>query len=665
MSIKRGKHQIVLLLTVFLVFIGVLLLTSSQSSYVSTGYTSHQTSAATLVSNLPGLGVQTPLGLVIKTDTDLLSYLQVAAAAGSQTIPLSKGFIKINGRSLQSILFNDKLLTVIDEAGSGQATLTYTATTSTGQTLSLSESFIIDNTPPVITVQTVTPSQIQALVTDQHSGSVVARVGYSIPPALDPHWLDASAYTITPQGNGILILIPNPDPAKNYYVIAHDPVFNVKRSSLSSVTGTSSPATAFASLTKLPPVTGLVALTGFQTKEPGTKEPGKPGRPTGNPICGNGKREGNEQCDPPGAHNQCAQNQVCNTQCQCQAIPTCGNGKLDSGEQCEQGTTNTCPALFICQPNCQCRLGDSPTTWYPGAYSGYSYTPIQASLFCGNSKVELQLGEECDPPNAGPPPTCCPDCKKPYTLFIKFIFRNKRETGDNLEGFALQLRQTIQQALAGTSFTAAGGAIRVHVVDERGEQTRNIGNSDLPGIMADAARDPNNVGNVLFFMYDDVRNLGGIAAHQTVGTISSSSGVTQHSSTAFPTAQPGYPPIITVISATLVTHDISRGVNPYYRVTHELIHQLMRGAGSSTTVTGRDINNNPTSGGHVFTDGNLMIPDDTLSVTTPSGTIIVIHMGLSLEQWQKDIINQAYNQRKCHATTPGSAGGATTNGWFA
>ena len=60
---------------------------------------------------------------------------------------------------------------------------------------------------------------------------------------------------------------------------------------------------------------------------------------TADPYCGDGIKNGNEQCD--GEGTACTTTEgiagVCSKSCTCTANPYCGDGKLDSGEKCEQG----------------------------------------------------------------------------------------------------------------------------------------------------------------------------------------------------------------------------------------------------------------------------------------------------------------------------------------
>ncbi len=90
------------------------------------------------------------------------------------------------------------------------------------------------------------------------------------------------------------------------------------------------------------------------------------------PVCGNGRVESGEQCDPPNSANHCSST--------CRWLPYCGDGTVNqASEQCEPPNTSTCNA------SCQ---------------------TIAAAPVCGNGVVET--GEQCEPPNTS---VCGADCK--------------------------------------------------------------------------------------------------------------------------------------------------------------------------------------------------------------------------------------------------------------
>lgn len=64
--------------------------------------------------------------------------------------------------------------------------------------------------------------------------------------------------------------------------------------------------------------------------------------------CGNGTREGGEQCD--GADNALCGGPACTTTCTCPAL--CGNDIRQGAEQCDGTDAQACPGL--CEAGCTC-----------------------------------------------------------------------------------------------------------------------------------------------------------------------------------------------------------------------------------------------------------------------------------------------------------------------
>jgi len=99
---------------------------------------------------------------------------------------------------------------------------------------------------------------------------------------------------------------------------------------------------------------------------------------SGAPTCGNGQREGSEQCE---ADAECTAGTICRS-CRCIA-PTqrCGNGTVEAPEQCDSG--HPCPDGGFCTATCSCVPRSST--------SARSSAP---SPSCGNGT--LNDSEECE-----------------------------------------------------------------------------------------------------------------------------------------------------------------------------------------------------------------------------------------------------------------------------
>ncbi len=135
---------------------------------------------------------------------------------------------------------------------------------------------------------------------------------------------------------------------------------------------------------------------------------------TGDPVCGNGIVEGNEECDDG--------NDIPGDGCEpgCVNTPVCGNEIVESGETCDDGNTEPGDG---CDENCQveqsegeCGNGiverpelcdDGNDIDGDGCESDCTFTPP----ICGNGIVEQ--GEQCDDGNdidGGPNDFCKNDC---------------------------------------------------------------------------------------------------------------------------------------------------------------------------------------------------------------------------------------------------------------
>lgn len=74
------------------------------------------------------------------------------------------------------------------------------------------------------------------------------------------------------------------------------------------------------------------------------------------PVCGDGKVEGDEQCDPPGRIDEVL---VCNEECRLVEVPepepepVCGNGVVEAGESCDP--PGVIDERLLCTESCQIR----------------------------------------------------------------------------------------------------------------------------------------------------------------------------------------------------------------------------------------------------------------------------------------------------------------------
>jgi len=120
-------------------------------------------------------------------------------------------------------------------------------------------------------------------------------------------------------------------------------------------------------------------------------------------LCGNGRIETGESCDPPKPGNGCTA--TCQTEtgwrCKpgsCYRSPYCGDGIVQAnlGEVCDQGTHQGSPGC-----SADCRTQDGICACTPGAQCTCDITFCDAGTCtdaprCGDGKVQLQYGEQCD-----------------------------------------------------------------------------------------------------------------------------------------------------------------------------------------------------------------------------------------------------------------------------
>jgi cysteine-rich repeat protein len=101
-------------------------------------------------------------------------------------------------------------------------------------------------------------------------------------------------------------------------------------------------------------------------------------------ICGDGKRQGAEECDN-GAENSDSKPDACRTNCM---KAKCGDWTKDSNEQCDEGSNNSDLIPNACRRNCR-------------------------NAYCGDGV--LDEGEECDDKNNDPFDGCnqCRRCYQP------------------------------------------------------------------------------------------------------------------------------------------------------------------------------------------------------------------------------------------------------------
>jgi hypothetical protein len=110
------------------------------------------------------------------------------------------------------------------------------------------------------------------------------------------------------------------------------------------------------------------------------------GRLYHHPQCGNGKKEGVEECDD-GVNNSDTRPNACRTNC---TRADCGDGVTDKGEQCDDGPSNNNKIPGACRTSCK-------------------------RAYCGDGVLDVSEGEMCDDGNNDPYDGChqCQKCVLP------------------------------------------------------------------------------------------------------------------------------------------------------------------------------------------------------------------------------------------------------------
>ncbi|HEV8320051.1 MAG TPA: DUF4215 domain-containing protein [Myxococcota bacterium] len=131
-------------------------------------------------------------------------------------------------------------------------------------------------------------------------------------------------------------------------------------------------------------------------------------------VCGNGTREGNEECDD----GNVLDGDGCTSQCVTEGGGVCGDGTVDAGEQCDDGNTvsnDGCSATCTTEGGPACGdgtvdIGEQCDDGNTVSGDGCSSTCMnEGTPTCGNNV--LDLGEQCDDGNQTAGDGCSPTCQ--------------------------------------------------------------------------------------------------------------------------------------------------------------------------------------------------------------------------------------------------------------
>jgi hypothetical protein len=118
-------------------------------------------------------------------------------------------------------------------------------------------------------------------------------------------------------------------------------------------------------------------------------------------VCGNGVREGSEECDPPGEDLCPAMGMLCNAStCKCwnppgtDLPPPCGNGSIDAGEECGEPGLNCAAGEMCIGPICKCVKMNKVKLPIGQLMPGHRETTAVIKI-----NKQGTTGDLCEPPN--------------------------------------------------------------------------------------------------------------------------------------------------------------------------------------------------------------------------------------------------------------------------
>ncbi len=123
---------------------------------------------------------------------------------------------------------------------------------------------------------------------------------------------------------------------------------------------------------------------------------------SGAPACGDSLREGNEECDDGNLRS----GDGCDDQCQKEL---CGNGRVDSGEECDPPQSGSCTEnCSLVRANCGNAQVDGDEECDDGNDEKGDGC-FECRMECGDKRIDASIGEECD--YGLSPAVCSEDCK--------------------------------------------------------------------------------------------------------------------------------------------------------------------------------------------------------------------------------------------------------------
>jgi cysteine-rich repeat protein len=225
----------------------------------------------------------------------------------------------------------------------------------------------------------------------------------------------------------------------------------------------------------------------------------------GGSECGDGKLEGDEQCDDgnvnsgdgcsadcqiettaPGCGDdivgpgeECDDGNLrpgdgCDAQCR---IERCGNGRVDAGEECDPPAAGTCSqSCNIVRQNC----GDGIVQTSDGEQCDDGNDQAGDGCFecrfeCGDGRIDASIGEQCEPDPSEMPPRCSSTCKWLPACGDGIVQPEIGEQCDPSNGVTCVACKTVTPTTCGDGEGGCGGGTNECVPDASSDAVLNGG----------------------------------------------------------------------------------------------------------------------------------------------------------------------------------------------
>lgn len=107
------------------------------------------------------------------------------------------------------------------------------------------------------------------------------------------------------------------------------------------------------------------------------------------PICGDGRVSGDEECDFGMFPDGCGADELCGLSCTCEPLPVCGDGQITGFEFCDPAAPDgPCADGFVCRETC--------TSCAPDRCGNVTALPAEGGTFAGSTSGSSTFTSACD-----------------------------------------------------------------------------------------------------------------------------------------------------------------------------------------------------------------------------------------------------------------------------